>query len=222
VSDQLPVAGGSGRGVVPATVGGDLTTGGGDGSSVARGEPGRAAAPAATPATQALVSTMDELAGALGLNDRQLQAYRAWAAQNHERLGEALQESTDEQRIAGDATERAECERALHAVWGASYEANVARIKGWLGTLPYHLAEAILQGRYYGGQLLCNDPDVMRALLQASTNSPGHNALDFDRRIAEIHRLMVDMSSEYWKGPRAPEIQAEYRRLVDMQQQRRS
>jgi hypothetical protein len=222
VSAQLAVVGGAGGNVVPATVSGDLSTHQGGSGSVARTEPGRAAAAPASPSAEALLSTVNQLASELGLNQRQLQTYRSWFERNQERIEDALQERADETQIAADAAHRADCESALHAEWGASYGANIERIKGWLATLPYHLAQAILEGRYYGGQLLCNDPKVAHALLQASTSSPGRSAAEVDQRIAEIHKLMGNMSSEYWKGPRAEAIQSEYRQLVNLQQQRRS
>lgn len=227
MSDQLPVAGASGGAVVPASVGGDLSTHQGGEVTLARSEPGRAPATQAnghpaTASSPALGSALDGLAGELRLSDQQLQAYRTWFTRNQEHLESALQEWSDEKQVAADAAHRADCEAALHAEWGASYDANIERIKGWLETLPYHLSQAILEGRYYGGQLLCNDPNVARALLQASTSSPGRSAADVDQRIAEIHNLMRDMSSEYWKGPRASAIQAEYRELVNLQQKRRS
>jgi hypothetical protein len=226
--DQLPVAGSAGGNVVPASVSGDLTTHQGEHGSLARTEPGQAAVasangqPPSVQSSPALGSALDGLANELHLSDQQLQTYRTWFAQNREHLEDSLQSWADERQIAVDAMHRAECEAVLHMEWGASYEANIERIKGWLSTLPHHLAQAIREGRYYGGQLVCNDPNVARALLQASTSSPGRSAADVDRRIAQIHLLMRDMSSEYWKGPRASAIQAEYRELVNLQQQRRS
>lgn len=215
MSDQLPVVG-SGGNVIPASVGGDLTTHhrGGEVSI----EPG--VAPALSAGAEVVGSTLKELARELGLSDRQLQTYRAWYARNREQIEDKLQESADEGQIAADAAQRADCEAALRAQWGASYEANIQRVKGWLATLPYHLSQAILEGRYYGGQLLCNDPNVALALLQVSASSAGRSAADVDQRIEEIHRLMRNPSSEYWKGARAAAIQAEYRELVILQQGR--
>ncbi|MGH8200320.1 MAG: hypothetical protein ACREVO_08135 [Steroidobacteraceae bacterium] len=226
MSDQLPVAGGSGRDVVPASIVGDLTSHQGDSGSLARTEPGRSTSTAASAAnTGPLASRLNELAGHLHLSDSQLQAYRAWMVEHHEQLGEALEEWALEEQIARDQADLTEMKRVLRAEWGASYEANIARIKGWLATLPAPLSEAILQGRYFGGQAICNDPDVMRALLKVSATAAGSSApssADADRRVLEIQALMANLSSEYWKGPRANAIQAEYRELLDLQQQRRS
>lgn len=49
-----------------------------------------------------------------------------------------------------------------------------------------------------------------------------NKAPDRERRMLEIEALMRDTSSEYWKGPRAEAIQAEYRELLRQQQERRS
>lgn len=230
MSDQLPVVGGSGGAVVPAAgelaiaagAGGDLTRHQGDARAVAHADAGRGAPPSSAQA-EAVGTVLNELAVALRLSEGELNTYRAWMAQNRGRLEEAFDAWAAEEQTAIDKAECDECTRILRAEWGGSFDANIARIKAWLSAQPAALSEHILEGRRLGSWS-CNDPNLVRALLQMASSSapPGRSDAEVEQRIAEIHKLMANPSSEYWKGANSEKLQAEYRELVHLQQQRRS
>jgi hypothetical protein len=223
MSDQLPVIGAGSRGdVVPATVSGDLTTRPGDSGSL----PPAVLTPASSPDSEPLVSRLNQLAAHLRLSDQQLQAYRTWAAHSQEQLHGELEAWAIKNQEAQDEADHAECARVLRAEWGTSYETNVARIKVFLAAEPAAVRKVYMEGRYDSGSWVANDPGVLRALLAKAVGSSAlpnaGSGVDVEKRIGEIEALMANTSSEYWKGPRAEAIQAEYRGLLGQRELRRS
>jgi hypothetical protein len=175
-----------------------------------------------------------------------------------------------------DDADKASAMRAMRGQWGASYDSNVAAIKGYLERIPNAAKEGLLEARDFEGVAIANRPAVLAWLLQLARAagagrqgpvSPGSSArireiegwmrsgdrrywndegvqreyrglLDqgagtaparqaptdasaIDRRISEIEQLMRRPGSEYHRGPRAAELQQEYRDLVDQRDSER-
>lgn len=136
----------------------------------------------------------------------------------------------DQQQTAvleADRAYKAEAEDALRAEWGAEFRANLNSIHALLDTAPAGVKEKMLGARVGQGTALGNDPDVLRWLsgLARELNpvttvvpgSGGNIAQSVAEEMANLQKLMGDHSSEYWKGPKAEQMQARYRDLVSWQ-----
>ena len=133
-----------------------------------------------------------------------------------------------DERMQADEALRTRTEDELRQEWGPQYRATVNNINGFL---KHHFgedgADAILQARTPDGNPLVGSPEVLRALGQLAAMVKGAptsivggdggllDAKGVTERIADIEKLMANTSSEYWKGPKAEKMQAEYRQLID-------
>jgi len=131
-----------------------------------------------------------------------------------------------ETRVQDDEKMRVATEDQLRAEWGNDYRANINNIHSMLKGAPPEVAEAFLSARTPDGNPLFGTKEAVQWFAQlARTINPfgtlvggDGGALDqkgVDARITEIEVLMGKQDSEYWKGPRADKMQAEYRDLID-------
>jgi len=100
----------------------------------------------------------------------------------------------------------------------------VNRIHGLLATAPETVKDRFLNARYDNNQPLGSDTDTLKWLIDmalvanpATTLVPGagDNIVGaVDDEIKSIETLMRSKTSEYWKGPKAYDMQKRYRELV--------
>jgi hypothetical protein len=149
----------------------------------------------------------------------------AWQMQRQEQLIDARQNA--------DKELQANTEDALRAEWGNEYRPNINNIHALLDTAPAGVSEAMLNARLPDGTPLVGTPEMVkwlagmaREMNPLSTIVPGTSGVtglaNVDSRITEIEGMMRDRSSNYWKGPQADKIQAEYRNLIDARDKMKS
>jgi hypothetical protein len=139
-----------------------------------------------------------------------------WKFQHEEKMAEA--------RAEQDAEVQQSTEDALRAEWGNEYRANINRITGLLDTAPEGVKDQILGARFQDGTPLASDPGTLKWLIDmalqinpATTLVPGagDNVLGaVEDEIKTLEGMMGNRSSEYWKGPKAADMQKRYRDLV--------
>ncbi len=140
-----------------------------------------------------------------------------------------------DERQAADVALRTQTEDELRNEWGGEYRAHVNNIKGFLrANFGEEGMDEVMNARTPSGDPLLGSPAVLRALAQLAVANGGGNVTittadgglmdqkGVQGRLDEIVNLMKDDSSEYWKGPKAESLQAEYRRLITAQQQMKS
>lgn len=138
------------------------------------------------------------------------------------------QEKALEQQIEADKQARAEAEDILRSEWGPEYRGNINDIKKLIETYaPEGTLERFYGARLPDGRMFGDDPDVLKFLAEVArqmnpfgtvTPQPGKTESQTVKdRIAEIGALMADQHSAYWKGPQAESLQAELRRLYDIE-----
>lgn len=145
-----------------------------------------------------------------------------------------MQRHIDERQVA-DGELKTKTEDTLRQEWGGEYRAHVNNITGFLRTnFGEEGMDDIMNARTPNGDPLLGSPGVLRSLAQLAVATRGGNitittadgglvdAKGVDARLGEIVKLMGDDASEYWKGPKADGLQAEYRRLITAQQQMKS
>jgi hypothetical protein len=135
-----------------------------------------------------------------------------------------------DERIQADTQLRTSTEDALRQEWGSQYRQNVETMRSFITTRFGDAAEDLLNARTPNGDPLLGSSTVLRSLLQMAMDLNGGAATitladgkladgaGVDARMGELHKLMANTSSEYWKGPNADNLQREYRRLVEYQE----
>jgi len=115
------------------------------------------------------------------------------------------------------------CLNSLRRSWGADYASNMDFLHGLIETMPEEAAEAILESRDESGRLLLNNPSIAHFLVSAARAMDTPPEVFESRRtptrtdateLEQIHKLMKDRRSDYWRGPRAESLQARYRELI--------
>jgi hypothetical protein len=119
-------------------------------------------------------------------------------------------------------------EEALRAEMGGAYRPMVTGIRNYLATLPTELSEKLQGARLSDGTPLFANLEavkwfngIVRELNPASTVVPGAGAdagKSIDNELADLTKLMGNTSSEYWKGPKAEQLQSRFRELTDAKQ----
>ena len=138
-------------------------------------------------------------------------------------------ENVQAERVKADDLARVATEDAMRAEWGnENFRKNINIMDGFMSTAPAGVKEAVFYGRGPDGTPLMSNPSVVRWLLAsaleinpASTVVPGSSAgsaASMADRKAEIQKLMGDRSSDYWRGPKANGMQAEYRSIIEAEQ----
>ena len=137
---------------------------------------------------------------------------------------EAAQRAQDE----FDATKKREAEDALRAEFGGEYRRNLQIANDLLAGAPEGVKDQLLGGRMADGTPIGNSPAVIQWLVGLSRElnpigtvvpGSGTNAMQaVENEIADIRKLMADHNSEYWKGPKAKQLQNRYHELIAAKQ----
>jgi DNA-binding transcriptional MerR regulator len=156
-------------------------------------------------------------AHAANFHPDQVKAALAWYHQDRE--------AQVEQRAASDAQQREEVRDELIADWGANeFGANSKLIMGVLDMAPEGVKETMLAARGPDERALFNNAGVLRFFDSirrivnptATVVPTGQQSATYvPERMQTLQKMMGDHRSEYWKGPKAASLQAEYRKLVD-------
>lgn len=136
-----------------------------------------------------------------------------------------LQDQARSARDENDAAFQEQAEDTLREAWkGQDFKRNKNAIENMLTKWPEGLAENFLAGRMADGSRIGDNPVMAQVLAQIARQiEPGRTLVPdgftpasqgLAQRIASIEALMGDRHSEYWKGPKAAAMQAEYRELV--------
>ncbi len=140
---------------------------------------------------------------------------------------DGLDESAAAQSIRDDET-RAETEDRLRAEFGpAEYRKRVAALNQWMNTAPEGVGALIAGARLGDGTPLANNEGVLRWFMQLqeetnplSTIVPGGGQAALSSLVSEkqeIEKMMAVRTSDYWKGPKAKDLKARYRELIDIE-----
>lgn len=124
-----------------------------------------------------------------------------------------------------DTSQKATAEDTLRAEWGADYRANIGHISNFLKSAPEGVADLVSNARGSDGKAILNDPKVVQWFASVAREmnpvgtivGSGDSMKTVEGRMGELTKLMGNQSSEYWKGPTAEKLQAEFRDLVDAQ-----
>ncbi len=128
-------------------------------------------------------------------------------------------------REARDAEFQDAAEETLREAWkGADFTRNKNAIENMLKKWPEGLGANFIAGRMGDGSRIGDNPVMAQVLARiADVFEPERTPLPagftpasqgLAQRISSIEALMGDRHSEYWKGPKANAMQAEYRELV--------
>jgi hypothetical protein len=178
------------------------------------------ALPDGTVLSEADKAIMLKFAGAAFDGNIDKQAFGRMAARYYE-----LQDTARSARDERDAAFQEQAEETLREAWkGQDFKRNKNAIENMLTKWPEGLAENFLAGRMADGSRIGDNPVMAQVLAQiAGGLEPGRTLVPdgftpasqgLAQRIASIEALMGDRHSEYWKGPKANAMQAEYRELV--------
>jgi hypothetical protein len=178
------------------------------------------ALPDGTVLSEADKAIMLKFAGAAFDGNIDKAAFGRMAARYYE-----LQDVARSARDERDAAFQDQAEETLREAWkGADFRRNKNAIENMLTKWPEGLAENFLAGRMADGSRIGDNPVMAQVLAQIAKGiEPGRTLVPdgftpasqgLVQRIASIEALMGDRHSEYWKGPKASAMQAEYRELV--------
>lgn len=148
---------------------------------------------------------------------------RNWTpAQMNEAVGwyAAEQERILANRVEQDRAFKEQAQDELRDEWGAGYRSEINGVKNFLeSSAPAEVREAILAGRGPDGNLLGNNPHVMRwlasmareinpaaSVMPAGTSNAGKSMND---EIGEIEALMATDPDKYWQDPKKQERYAQ-------------
>lgn len=131
------------------------------------------------------------------------------------------QDKFAEEQVKFDAENKAKATAALKQEWGGEFDTNVQIA---LNYLPNDIRDVFLAGRMADGTLVGDNPAVLRWLAgqgrlldPTATVVPGTGMAamqSIDNELAELTKLSGDHSSEYWKGPKANQLQARMLELL--------
>lgn len=131
------------------------------------------------------------------------------------------QDKFAEEQVKFDSENRSKAVAALKQEWGGDYDTNVQIA---LNYLPEDIRDVFLAGRMADGSLVGDNPKVLRWLAgqgrlldPTATVVPGTGMAamqSIDNELAELTKLSGDHSSEYWKGPKASQLQARMLELL--------
>lgn len=139
----------------------------------------------------------------------------------------AMQDAQAQERVAADGQFKITSQDALNKEWGAEFRPNINAISNLLSGAPEGVKDALFAGRTADGNIIGNDPRVLKwlaglareinpmgALMPAGTSQP---MVAGENRIKEIEAIMrgPDADKAYWKNA---EMQEEYRNLLSARQ----
>jgi len=142
----------------------------------------------------------------------------AWNQKQKELQQDALFEANTQAKQLTEDTLRTE--------FGNEYRANLNQVKALLSSAPDGAGDLLMSAQTPEGVALFNNPGVIRWLVNlakeinpVATLTGGSNTPSaIEDRMTTIQKMMGDHSSEYWKGPNAEKLQAEYRTLIEAKQ----
>lgn len=170
-------------------------------------------------ADKPLIESFSKAAFTANFTPAQFNQALAWYYDTQDQALAKLQEADDQFH--------ATAEDELRAEWGPNWHRERNAVMNLLQQAPEGVADRLIGGRTADGKLIGDDPAVLRWLAQlsrevnptatlvpAGTANPGKAVGD---RLAELNKMMGDQRSDYWRGPNAAALQAEYRELLDAQ-----
>jgi hypothetical protein len=128
-----------------------------------------------------------------------------------------------------DAQRKLSAEDTLRAELGNEYRATVNMVNNYLSADP-DFAERLLGGRLADGTRIADDPAFIKWManqvreinpLAALVPAGADQVRTVSDRKASLEAMMGDRNSEYWKGPKAEAMQAEYRAILEAQDRAR-
>ena len=127
---------------------------------------------------------------------------------------------TEAEKAAEQATDE-----KLRQEWGSDYRVNKNIAEALLARAPAGFRDRFMNGYLEDHTPIKASPEAWKWLVQmereinpAATLIPpggGDAGKTIATEIADLKALMADPNSKYWKGPKAEEMQARYRQLVD-------
>jgi len=136
-----------------------------------------------------------------------------------------LQDKIVAERAEADRAFKLKAEDELRAEWGAEFRPNLNAVKNLLAAMPEGAADNLLSGRLADGTKIGDHPGIVKWLASISRDlnptatlvpaGSGNAGKSVNDEIASIEKLMGDRSSDYWRGPKANEIQQRYRSLIE-------
>lgn len=135
------------------------------------------------------------------------------------------QDAAEQARNEADGGFKTEAMVTLRTEWGNDYNQNMGAFGAFKALLPEDLQALMFTARTPDGQILGNHPAFIKAgaamgreINPAAAIVP-NNSLDavksMETEIGDLEKLMGDQRSEYWRGPKANQMQARYRELQD-------
>lgn len=139
-------------------------------------------------------------------------------------------ENVTNARDEADGQYHKQAEDALRADWGQDYRRNVNAVHNLINGAPQGVRERMMGGRTADGRLIGDDPHILKWLadlsMQANPHAsilpPGGTIEGLSSRKAEIDKLISDRRSDYYRGPNADKLQAEYRQILEVEERTRS
>lgn len=130
-------------------------------------------------------------------------------------------------RHAKDEEVRIRTEEQLRTEWGGDYQNNKRVIEAYLDSGPPGLKDLLFNARLADGTPVASHPDILRFLSDRGRELnpvlpmvPGDHqtqAQTVGARLDALRVMMGNKNSEYWKGPKADKLQAEYRQMLERQ-----
>jgi len=113
----------------------------------------------------------------------------------------------------------------LHVEWGADYRKNKTLIEAYIDSSgPPGLRDTLFGARLSDGTPLASNLEVLRWLadqaraynptLALVPGDPSTAVKTITDEIANLQAMMANKQSDYWKGPKAQQLQARYRELL--------
>lgn len=133
---------------------------------------------------------------------------------------------------AAEAAAKQATDEKLRAEWGKDYTVNKNMAEALLSRAPSGFRDRFLNGYLADHTPISASPDAWKWLVQlereinpASTVLPNIGAATdkgLADRINELKAMMGNKQSAYWKGPKADDLQSEYRALLEQQDKMRA
>ncbi len=167
-------------------------------------------------ADKPIISSFAERAHSLTMPPEQ---FNGMVSQYYEMLDTQAQE-----RQVADHSFKVQAQDTLNKEWGPEFRPNINAVSNLLASAPEGVKDRLFAGRTADGQVIGNDPQVLRwlaglarevnplgTLMPAGTSDPMKSG---EARIKEIEGLMrgPEAQTKYWKDS---SVQEEYRNLLD-------
>lgn len=131
-----------------------------------------------------------------------------------------------------DKTHTKAAEDALRSAWGDDYRANTNHLENYMAGLPEPLQKAFRDGFGGDGRKLMHNPEfvqwfsnIAREFNPVGIVTAGGNESQMSTISDELNQLVKlsgNQHSEYWKGPKAAQMQARHIQLIEAQDKLKS